>query len=306
MLGIPSARGVRDQQDGLIAAIFIGREDAILAWFGVIRTNVSNAFSVGRESQVAIHVVGHKLWIATQHRGAVEIELRMLVVGGLLEVDIISVGRKGQVAVERRRGWNRLGIAARWYVAQPQALHPIVILHVKNIFPVWRNRRQQGFARIRNLRDGEILEGYGPERLKKEYKPKPAAATSARTTTIATVVPTRCSRATAVTLALLPAAGDAACDAATRRPLADVARARPDTAALESRPRGRFRSGWPSSRTAVALQAFQVAAHLGSVLIAQVAIFFEGFVDDLFQPRRDVGIEADDWDRCRGSESLRR
>src|SRR5580704_7506926 len=47
-----------------------------------------------------------------------------------------------------------------------------------------------------------------------------------------------------------------------------------------------------SSRTAVSLQSLQVAAHFGSVLISKVAIFLQRLIDDLFQPRREVGIEA--------------
>ena len=41
------------------------------------------------------------------------------------------------------------------------------------------------------------------------------------------------------------------------------------------------------------LHALQVGAHLGGVLVAQVAILLESFVDDLFELRRNVGIEAD-------------
>ncbi len=45
------------------------------------------------------------------------------------------------------------------------------------------------------------------------------------------------------------------------------------------------------SRIGVALQPFQVGAHLGSALVAQVAIFLQQFQDDLFELHRHVGIQ---------------
>ena len=48
----------------------------------------------------------------------------------------------------------------------------------------------------------------------------------------------------------------------------------------------------------VALEAFEVGAHVGGVLVAEVAIFFEGFVDDAFELGREIGIEARDGDRA--------
>ena len=44
-----------------------------------------------------------------------------------------------------------------------------------------------------------------------------------------------------------------------------------------------------------ALEAFEVGAEIGSVLIAEVAVFFEGFVDDAFEFGRDFRVEAN---RC--------
>jgi hypothetical protein len=37
---------------------------------------------------------------------------------------------------------------------------------------------------------------------------------------------------------------------------------------------------------------FQIGAHIGGILVAQLAVFVEGFIDDLFELRRNVGIEA--------------
>ncbi len=45
-------------------------------------------------------------------------------------------------------------------------------------------------------------------------------------------------------------------------------------------------------RAGIALEAGEVGAHFGSVLVAQVAIFFEGLVDDAIQLRRRIGVHA--------------
>ncbi len=41
-----------------------------------------------------------------------------------------------------------------------------------------------------------------------------------------------------------------------------------------------------------AAQALQVGAHVGSVLVTGLAIFLEGFVDDVFEFRGDIWIQA--------------
>ena len=37
----------------------------------------------------------------------------------------------------------------------------------------------------------------------------------------------------------------------------------------------------------------QVSSHLGGALIAQAAVLFQGFIDDVFQPGRDRGVQPD-------------
>ncbi len=44
-------------------------------------------------------------------------------------------------------------------------------------------------------------------------------------------------------------------------------------------------------RRAVAIDPLQVGAHLGGILIAQVAVFLQRLVDHLFQPGRQIGIQ---------------
>ena len=43
----------------------------------------------------------------------------------------------------------------------------------------------------------------------------------------------------------------------------------------------------------IALQALQVGSHVGRALVAQVAVFLQRLVDDVFQFQRQVGIQAD-------------
>ena len=53
-----------------------------------------------------------------------------------------------------------------------------------------------------------------------------------------------------------------------------------------------------ASAVGVALQALQVGANVGGVLVAQVAIFLQRLVDDVFQLRWKVGIQSDWRNRC--------
>jgi hypothetical protein len=48
-----------------------------------------------------------------------------------------------------------------------------------------------------------------------------------------------------------------------------------------------------TARTGVALEALEVGADVGGVLVAEVAIFLEAFADDFFELEREFGIEAE-------------
>src|SRR5439155_26051479 len=50
--------------------------------------------------------------------------------------------------------------------------------------------------------------------------------------------------------------------------------------------------GGASARLRVAFEPLQVGAHLGSVLIAKIAVFLQGLVDDPLEFDWDVGIQA--------------
>ena len=63
------------------------------------------------------------------------------------------------------------------------------------------------------------------------------------------------------------------------------------------------------------MQAFEVCAHIGGALITQVAVFFDGLVDDALEFRRELGVQPDWCDRdfvedcienCRRRGSLKR
>src|ERR1700730_18204770 len=49
--------------------------------------------------------------------------------------------------------------------------------------------------------------------------------------------------------------------------------------------------GMGASGSGVALEALEVGADLGSALVAQVTIFLQSFVDDLFQLRRQISVD---------------
>ena len=51
-----------------------------------------------------------------------------------------------------------------------------------------------------------------------------------------------------------------------------------------------------------ALEAFEFGAYIGGVLIAEVAIFFEGSVDDAFEFGREFAVEAN-WAARRSVEN---
>src|SRR2546422_4434664 len=50
--------------------------------------------------------------------------------------------------------------------------------------------------------------------------------------------------------------------------------------------------GGASARLRVAFEPLQVGAHLGSVLIAKIAVFLQRLVDDPFEVNWEVGIQA--------------
>ena len=69
----------------------------------------------------------------------------------------------------------------------------------------------------------------------------------------------------------------------------------------------RPRTSWYAApRFRFPLQPLQVGAHLRGVLVAQVAIFLQRLVDDVFQLGRKVGIQPHRGNRVRDSESRRR
>ena len=47
-----------------------------------------------------------------------------------------------------------------------------------------------------------------------------------------------------------------------------------------------------SAGAEIAAQALQIAAKIGGTLVAEFAVFFQGFVDDFFEARGYLGIEA--------------
>ncbi len=47
-----------------------------------------------------------------------------------------------------------------------------------------------------------------------------------------------------------------------------------------------------ATRLGIALQALQIGADVGGMLVTQIAVFFQAFADDPFQFGRDVGIQA--------------
>ncbi len=89
---------------------------------------------------------------------------------------------------------------------------------------------------------------------------------------------------------------------ASGRRSARAARARRDRSAGSLRGRGSSGGGFGvfdngdgarGTGVEITLEALQIGAHLGSVLVAQVAIFFERLVDDVLKLERQVGIQAD-------------
>ena len=56
-------------------------------------------------------------------------------------------------------------------------------------------------------------------------------------------------------------------------------------------------ANWTPTRIQIALDTLQVRPHLGGLLVTQIAILFERLVGDFFQPRRQIGVQANRRDR---------
>lgn len=59
MLRITAASRLRNTQDSLISAVVVGGKQAVLPGLGVVGANVGDAFSVGREGEIAVNIVGN-------------------------------------------------------------------------------------------------------------------------------------------------------------------------------------------------------------------------------------------------------
>src|ERR1700751_2137078 len=105
--------------------------------------------------------MNNRSWRTSEHGRTVELEFGSLRIDGFLEVDVIAVRREGEVSIAADRGRDHLGAPAGGHVAQPQALLPIVILHVKDVLSVRRDCRFARFAGVRDVRDGEVLKWRG-------------------------------------------------------------------------------------------------------------------------------------------------
>ena len=100
--------------------------------------------------------------VPPEHRSAVKVPLALSADASFAKINVIPVWRENQGVVDGGCRRDDLSIAARWHVAQPQALEAIIVLHIQNIFAVGRDCSLFGFARVRDLRDREILKWCGP------------------------------------------------------------------------------------------------------------------------------------------------
>ena len=128
--------------------------------------------------------------------------------------------------------------------------------------------------------------------------PKPAAASTARAASAPPVKPNLCCFAAATTAELLPCLGGSA-------PLPGPALPRLSGEGVHSHWRAELELAAASvplgpgraARLRLSLEAFQIGAHVGSVLVTQVAILLQRLVDDAFQFGGQVGIHAHGSDR---------
>src|SRR5262249_11552774 len=94
----------------------------------------------------------------------------------LAEIDVVAVGREGQTFVVRCRRWDDLGITGSRYVTKPKTFLAAVILHAEDVVAIWRNGSLFRFAGVGDLRDGEVLEWTWAGGGRQCVKPEPGRA----------------------------------------------------------------------------------------------------------------------------------
>src|SRR5260221_7094836 len=75
------------------------------------------------------------------------------------KIKITSVGRKRDADITRGGGSNDLRVASCLDVAELKRLQAVFVKHEREIFSVGRNRGERGVAVVREIFDGEMLEG---------------------------------------------------------------------------------------------------------------------------------------------------
>src|SRR5229473_674940 len=75
------------------------------------------------------------------------------------KIKITSVGRKCDSDVARGGGSDDLRVASSLDVTELERLQAVFVEHERKIFSVGRNRGESGVAVVREIFDGEMLEG---------------------------------------------------------------------------------------------------------------------------------------------------
>src|SRR5580704_10739377 len=108
--------------------------------------------AIGRKSNWAVDVVQYVLRRAAERRHLLQMADRLALISGV-EVEIISVARKGQSVRIQFRRRQYLCDASSANLAHPDTLLPAAILYISEPFAIRRNRRSANIATAGELRD---------------------------------------------------------------------------------------------------------------------------------------------------------
>src|ERR1700688_483721 len=146
----------RNVQDSFVRAIGIGFNQPPFSDVRIVDANKNDIFAVGRKSGIAVNIFSNHLWLAAQHRRAVQDIKSGEARRRFAKINIITVrGKNGRSEFLSSTG-NDLRITGSSDVAQPQAFLAVVLLYAHQKPAVGRNRRLLSLSRVGYLGDHEI------------------------------------------------------------------------------------------------------------------------------------------------------
>src|SRR5437773_5034680 len=115
--------------------------------------------SIGRKRDGAVNIANQNTRCASEHGRFVQNGNGMFGFIAANKIKIAAIGRKTDSDVARGGGSDDLRVASSLDVSELKRLQAVFVEDEGEIFSVWRNRGESSVAVVREIFDGEMLEG---------------------------------------------------------------------------------------------------------------------------------------------------